>query len=208
MKKFLVLAVMGVFMTGCATLISGSKQSISISANVDGADVSIVDIKENKETYLGKTPYIGEAPRLKQAKIVVKKEGYKTAEILLESDTNMAFLVNIFCSGVFGTSTDFSSGAIYKYAPGSYMANLAPGKKTADIKKFNKESSMRIFALLNYDRICGDLAVGNGQYLDSIYALYGAKDELSKKDILGFVRKTQNESASTPEFAQRLSERM
>ena len=210
MKKFLVLVSMGVFLTSCATVVSGSKQSISITSNVEGASISLINMSSNKETPLGKTPFIGNAPRYKSAKLVIKKEGFKTAEILLGSETNWVFLAGAMSpySGLSSTSTDFSTGAIYKYAPASYMANLEPAGSASNLKKFQKESSIRIFALLNYDRLCNDIAFGKGKYLDSVNDFYGAKDDAAKLNVLSFVKEAQVKSESVPDFAQRLSQRI
>lgn len=193
---------------GCATMISGSSQVISVNSNINDADVTLVDLQNNKEISLGKTPFCGAVPRLKMAKLIVKKDGYKPAEIALGSDANLMFLVNVFNPfGLCGTTTDYSNGSVYQYSPSNFMADLAPGKAVKS-GRFVKESRMRQFALLNYDRISDDLAAGRGQYLDSIYDLCGAKTPSSKCEILGFVSEAHKASRSIPEFANAMAARM
>ena len=208
MKKFIALLFAGVLMSGCATILDGRSQVLTVSSNVDGAEVILVT-SSGSETVIGKTPYVGPVKRIKNGKLAVKKDGFKTIEIALTTDTNpyaFANLLSIYFSTT-GTSTDYSTGALYKYAPESYMANLEP-KTVASKQQFQKESSMRIFALLNYDRICGDIAFGKGEYLNSIYEMYGAKNDADRSNILSFVKNVQANADSIPVFANALASRI
>ncbi len=73
MKRFLVAAVAIAFVqTGCATIISGKSQTISVNANVEGADVMF------NEQPLGKTPLVVKLKRGQEGTLSVQKDGYET----------------------------------------------------------------------------------------------------------------------------------
>jgi hypothetical protein len=201
MKKLLALVSMGILLSGCASIISGKTQVITVTSNTEGAEVSIVNLDNNQVFILGNTPFTGASPRISKAKLVVKKEGFKTAEIALSSETNMVFLVNILSSGVFGTSTDYSTGALYKYSPNAFLANLEPNRSALEIEKFRKESAVRVFAVMNYDCLSSDLAQGKGEYLNSLYELYNAKTTIQKNNVCSFAREAHAQSSSVTDFA-------
>lgn len=209
MKKiaFLSCIAFALAFAGCASIVNGSTQIITVSSNVEGADIVLVDLEKNTEVSIGKTPFTGPIQRLKNGKLIVKKDGSKPVEVVLTSEVNPLIVGNILCGGTLGTSTDYGTGALWRYSPASYMANLAPGKAGLT-ERFQKESKMRHFALLNYDRISDDLASGKGQYLDSICDLYGANTSESKREVVSFVAETHKSSVSIPEFANRMAARM
>jgi hypothetical protein len=210
MKKILALISLGIFLSGCATLISGKTQAMTLNSSVEGVEMSIVDLDENRLVYLGKTPMVANVPRLKNAKLIAKKEGFRTSELVIRTETNMFYLLNIL--GVYfstsSTSTDYSSGALYKYSPNSYYANLEPAGGAQEIEKFRKESAVRVFVLMNYDRLGTDIAQGKGEYLNSLYELYNAKTEAQKNFVRDNAKTTHSTAASAPEFANVLGSKI
>ena len=107
--------------SGCATIISGSSQSLSVSSNVSGAKVYI------DEEFVGNTPLlITDLKRSKKNKLLtIEKEGYQTSQILLESTVNSVFWVNIFSGGAaFGSTTDYASESMFKYADSNIVVDL------------------------------------------------------------------------------------
>lgn len=209
MKKFITTTAAAALLlsAGCASIISGSEQLITVTSNVEGADVIIVDLKKNKEYPLGKTPFTGKAPRLGMAKLVVKKVGYKTSELALASSTNMVTLGNILSGGTFGTSTDSSTGAIYEYSVSQYLANLEPASTATELEQFKRESPIRVFAVMNYDRIGADVAAGNGSYLNSLYSLMNADTAPAKATAFEAIKNAYASEDSIPAFANILAKR-
>jgi uncharacterized protein YceK len=204
MKKFFVMALLVALVPGCASIISGSKQNISVNSNVAGADVILHDLEKKTDEKLGVTPFTGLAPRVKSAKLIVKKDGYKPVEVLMATEVEGVFWANIFCGGTTGSSTDFSTGAMWKYSPNSYMANLEPGSKGAQLEQFKKESPVRVFAVMNYDRLSSNISTGKGEYLDSLYVLVGAKTQNDKAKAFVKIQNAQSKAVSIPDFADRL----
>jgi hypothetical protein len=203
MKKIFVMAFLMAFVPGCATFIKGTKQYISVNSNIPGADVILHNLDSKKEEKLGETPFTGQASKIKNAKLIVKKDGYKSVEILMTTEIEGVFWANIFNSAI-SSSTDYSTDAMWKYAPNSYMANLEPGSKGALLEQFKKESPVRIFAIMNYDRLNSNISAGKGEYLDSLYELFGANTMKDKAEIFAKIQDAQVKANSIPDFADRL----
>lgn len=107
-----IVCVVGMvgFLGGCATILSGSTQSINVttetgkkySASIDGQKYTVPAViqltRENKD----KTMILDECPDQKT---------------LFHKEINPVFFVNILSGGVFGSTTDYASGDMWKYQP-------------------------------------------------------------------------------------------
>lgn len=126
MKLLLAAAVAGLmlFQVGCATILKGDMQPISVNSNVDDAEVYINGSK------VGETPFIGQVKRTKTlSTLEVKKDGYKTKKIMLDTSVEPVFWVNLLSGGVFGSTTDYATESMWKYAPSTINLDLEPVKK-------------------------------------------------------------------------------
>lgn len=126
MKLLLAAAVAGLmlFQVGCATILKGDMQPISVNSNVDDAEVYI------NGTKVGETPFIGQVKRTKTlSTLEVKKDGYKTKKIMLDTSVEPVFWVNIIMGGPLGSTTDYASESMWKYAPSTINLDLEPVKK-------------------------------------------------------------------------------
>lgn len=207
MRNLLLLMISALFFVSCATIISGSDQMIKVDSNIEGAKITIIKSDEKDESKktidVGKTPFNGKVPRITNAILQVEKAGYKTQKINMNTETNMVFLLNILIGGTTGTSTDYSTGALFKYAPGSYMANLEPaGNADINMKNFKKESLIRIFSIVNFDKLNKEIATGKGKYLNTLYELYGANTKTDKDQKLTRMRDALMKSYTIPGFAE------
>src|SRR6267378_8044145 len=107
--------------TGCASVLCGPKQTFSVGSKPIGADVVVYDsrgekIRENK------TPCVltlaREKPDTDRANyvVVIKKQGFASAQIPITSAVNKAFFLNIFSAGI-GFFVDPATGAMWTLAP-------------------------------------------------------------------------------------------
>jgi hypothetical protein len=149
---------------GCASIVKGTTQSITVSSNVDGADVFLDGIK------IGTTPFAGPVPKSK-ATLMVQKAGYKTANVSLSTTLEPMFWGNIITGGTLGSITDFASGAAYQYAPAAYQVDLKPEGQASN--GFERRAAARKFAMVYVDRIAADLAQGSGEHLSALLTLVG-----------------------------------
>lgn len=107
------------YLCGCATIIKGDNQPLTVNSNVEGADVYLDGMK------IGTTPFSGLVPRKKGPTILlVKYEGYKDRKITIDTTVEPVFFVNILSGGVLGSTTDFASESMFKYAPSTYHVDL------------------------------------------------------------------------------------
>jgi len=123
MKKIALISLVALSITGCSTILNGKTQSISVDSNVKGAEVMI------NQVVVGQTPFVGQAPRTQAPQITVRKDGYETKTIVAETAFEPVFWGNIIFGGFFGSTTDNSTGAMYKYAPAAFNVELKPAEK-------------------------------------------------------------------------------
>ncbi|MGZ3790559.1 MAG: PEGA domain-containing protein [Bacteriovorax sp.] len=120
MKIFLGLSLVSVLLASCATTIKGSTQAVSIDSNVKGAEIVV-----NGET-VGTTPYNGPIKKDPSTTVTIKKEGYQSKTIVLNTNFEPTFFGNILFLylGVFSTTTDYMNSSMYKYAPATFQIDL------------------------------------------------------------------------------------
>jgi len=174
MNKTTIILGIAIFMllicVGCATIISGTTQTITINSNVPGADVRLDGVT------IGTTPFIGKIKRKSSsANITVSHPDYEPQSVYLISGVNIAWLGNFLLGGTTGTTTDIASGAFYQYYPDSYYAQLVPLQKGS--LGFQEETIIRAFAMINHSQIAIDANVENGEYLIALADLMQSKME-------------------------------
>ena len=109
--------------TGCASILDGTEQEISIASTPEDAHVEIktlggIKIKE------GKTPLNIELGKDEDYKVTVSLEGYEENEVFLSGEINPTVWGNILCGGVIGFIIDFSNGAAYDLEPDMIHVDL------------------------------------------------------------------------------------
>src|SRR5688500_13529188 len=130
--------------SACATVMQRKNQTITVTSNVEGADV-LLDGQR-----LGTTPFAGVAPKHKSMPMV-QKAGYQTASLALSKTLEPAFWGNIIIGGTLGSITDFATGAAYQYAPASYQVELRSASQSeAD---FAAQVKLRGFAMIYMNEI-------------------------------------------------------
>lgn len=115
MKKFFGLAVvsMALFLTSCATLVNGTKQTVSFNSEPSGATVILVN-KKGLETTIGTTPMVTAIPR-KTKDVKFSSEGYYTETYNARANASLHWLywVDAFC-GLVPAIVDISTGSYIK----------------------------------------------------------------------------------------------
>jgi len=123
MKTFstLLLAATMLFMTSCATLFTGTKQTVLINSKPSGAKLQVDGIDR------GRTPT---AVRLKKGYdgqvLTLKAEGFETKLFQPETAFNGFAVLNLF--NIFFWGIDAATGALWKYDPKFYEIELEPNK--------------------------------------------------------------------------------
>lgn len=122
--SFLVIGV--ITLCGCATIIDGTTQEITIDSNPQGATVYVTTIKDGvlgPKTEAGQTPLTVLVPR-KDGAIIVEKEGYQSQQVELVRGMNPWVFGDVLMTSLLSTSIDTSTGASNEYDPDQYFVEL------------------------------------------------------------------------------------
>ena len=126
MKKFLSIGLLTLSIlstTSCATIFTGTKDSVTFNSKPDGAVVVFKGV--DKCT----TPCTTEISRsLGKQMVLIKKDGYENKEFKLEKNFNAVTLVNILFGGIIGFGVDLATGSFVKYSPKAYSVDLVEKK--------------------------------------------------------------------------------
>lgn len=128
--SFLVSAVIALFLiTGCATIIHGTRQSVAISSNPSKAVVTI-DGQER-----GSTPLTVDLKRNDTHSVKIELDGYLPYELNLNKKVDGWIAGNIIFGGLIGLAVDAITGGMYKLSPDEIMAELKTSNNTAQVSK-------------------------------------------------------------------------
>ncbi|MGE0074910.1 MAG: PEGA domain-containing protein [Sphaerochaetaceae bacterium] len=118
MKKISLLVAVIVLVlafTGCATILKGSSQDISIDSNPSGAKVFVDGAQ------VGTTPLSVDLKKNKHSSIRVVKDGYEPQQQPLQKEYDMITILNAFWDW---STTDLITGNAFQYAPDAYYFQL------------------------------------------------------------------------------------
>lgn len=120
MNKILTLfifSVVTVSFSSCATIFSGSRQTVKIQSVPPGADIYVEGEK------VGKTPADVELKRgFSPESVVLKKEGFENKEVSMHTTLNPVAIINL--GSLLGWGIDAATGAMMKYEKKFYEVTL------------------------------------------------------------------------------------
>ena len=118
------LAALGTMLSGCATIVNGTTQSISVQSEpVQGAQCTL---NNGVGTWYVVTPGSVTVHKSKtDITALCKKDGYADATQNIPARFNGATLGNVIAGGIVGIGVDAASGANYNY-PALTMVSLVP----------------------------------------------------------------------------------
>lgn len=145
-KRFVIYATTLVLLfsfSSCATLFTGTSDTISFNTNPEGAVVYIDGLE------VCTTPCTVPVKRsLTDEMAEFRLDGYKTRVITLDREFNVVSILNF--AGLLGWAVDAATGAIFKYGRKSYDLNLEPerilyGKEMRKIELNTVEKTADIY---------------------------------------------------------------
>ena len=119
--KILPLACL-LLLQSCATIVSGSRQTIRFNSMPAAATVYINEVE------IGKTPVEKDLKRNQEYQVAIKMDGYKPYTTTLSKKFNEWYIGNIVFGGIIGLVVDPITGAMYKLTPNELTARLAEDK--------------------------------------------------------------------------------
>ena len=124
--KFVNAVTSGVLvftLLGCASIVDGGRKTVSIKSQPSEAKVTVYD-KKGAEVVVGQTPALFPLKRsggffmTAKYRIVIEKQGYKTAEVEVKSTINGWYFGNIIFGGLLGLLIiDPATGAMWTLSP-------------------------------------------------------------------------------------------
>jgi hypothetical protein len=156
---------------GCATIFTGTQDTITISATPETASI----FKDGRLLGAGSVTFAADRSAFGTfSKIRVEANGYDSQEFQLDRRFNPAAIGNL--TFVFSWTTDVLSGSVMKYSPTSYHVTLRP--KTANID--HRSMYVDQFALLFQFRIVSELARGEESSI-GLFAELAFPDDPAKR---------------------------
>lgn len=134
---FSLMCCVSLVCTSCATIVHGTRQSISISSMPSEACVWV------DRTFVGRTPIIVEMTRKDNHVVCIQLEGYQPYEAVFTRQMSGWVFGNIVFGGVIGLAVDAISGGLYKLTPEQVHAQMA-----ADHMAYTKQSSDSYIAVV------------------------------------------------------------
>ncbi len=116
-KVYILLAAIALTMTSCATIFTGSKDTLRFDSNPEGATVLIDGIE------VCKTPCTTKVKRSLSDKLAeIRLENYETRVITLDREFNAVSVLNL--GFLLGWGVDAATGALMKYDKKAYDIEL------------------------------------------------------------------------------------
>lgn len=122
-RRFLPLCL-ALAIGGCATIMQGSSEQISVASTPTGAQV-FVDGRE-----AGITPMIANLSRKDRHVLSIRMDGYRPYELPIARSVSGWVAGNLVFGGVPGLIVDAVTGGMYKLTPTQVTATLGEGAAT------------------------------------------------------------------------------
>ncbi len=140
-KMSLVAAWLGITVVlapGCASIVHGSGQEVSISSDPSGAYVFVDGQK------MGRTPMSANLKRKRSHQLVVHKDGYKDEDRIIQRVLSGTVAGNILAGGFIGWGVDAITGAQWRLVPTTLHVKLDPlPSGTGPVSSENRTSALR-----------------------------------------------------------------
>lgn len=114
MKKLSILAL-AIAVSGCASIIDGKNQNVNLVPSTSGKVAATVTSPSGVQEVT--LPTVIHTERAKEDIIVKVEENscYEESTQAIKSSVNPLILGNVICGGLFGSTTDFATGAAWEY---------------------------------------------------------------------------------------------
>ncbi|MFA6508834.1 MAG: hypothetical protein WCT14_22235 [Treponemataceae bacterium] len=122
MKKVLAIVSLVALLSGCATIVSGTKQKVKISSEPNRAQI-VITAASGQEFYKGGPTEI-ELPRNNAYTVEITMAGYQPQKVMITKGFNAWFVGNLLCGGIPGGVVDLLTGAMWNLEPDTINLTL------------------------------------------------------------------------------------
>lgn len=120
----LAAVLSAVFFYGCASIFTGTDQTVSINSSPTKADFVVKEMKGGVEVTSGTTPATIKLAKKNEYTVAIKLPGYKDATVAITQSLQGWFWGNLICGGVVGMIIDYVDGAMWDLEPNQVMISL------------------------------------------------------------------------------------
>jgi len=165
-RALLVLPLVSalIHLNGCATIFTGTTDTLTFDASVPGVRLTI------DGQYKGELPLTLTMSRNflhgGEFKAKFEKAGYETQEFLLKREFNYVAILDV-TSIVTSGGVDLLTGSLMKFSPTEYHIQMLQTGKSPKSADFERSKSLYRYALTNYRNVQRDISRGGGEYLAS-----------------------------------------
>ena len=198
MKNLLLILSILIFISSCATIMTGKTQEITFDSEPQGVEVAV------NGRIIGKTPTTIQLDKKKDQSVSFKLEGYKTQTRRLETKIQGFFWGNIVLGGFIGSTTDGITGGMHEYSPNQYYITLSKDKNVSTTIYGSEKAKVKEFIVVSYGSLMIDLSRGKGDYLDSLLSMLDVK-ESNKNDSIRKIKSLSEIYDVIPEFAEQVA---
>lgn len=111
--------------TGCATVVSGTKQEVHLTSHPAVADI-VITSDAGIDVFTGRTPAVVRLPRKESYTVSAKVPGHAPVKARIDQELNGWFCGNILCGGIVGGIVDYVTGAMWNLDPEMLSVSLVP----------------------------------------------------------------------------------
>jgi hypothetical protein len=203
----MLAGVAAVLLQGCATIFTGTYDTLNFDGNVPGVRLTIDGM------YQGELPLTVDMSRNfvggRRFLARFEREGYVTQEFQLNREFNAVSILDI-SSPLTSGGVDVLTGSIMKFSPRDYHVQMLEKSDSAASLTFRRSLELYRFALTNHARLQEDIARGGGKHLDTFAWLVCNGDEAAARLLLAasIERAAGLVSAPTPHQFVREVDRM
>jgi len=126
----LVLAGVSLLLSSCASIVSGTKQKVTVSSEPAKAQIVVIG-NDGKEYYKGEPGEL-KLPRSKTYTVEVSMNGYVTQKVSIDRSFNMWFVGNVCFGGIPGMVIDLITGALWNLEPDTINITLKTAMLNSD----------------------------------------------------------------------------
>lgn len=115
-KIFISFAFGAILLTiGCASIMSGTNQNVSVQSKPDGAKATFYN-RKGEAVSSQQTPFMISLKRFEKYKLKIEKEQYEPLEVQLKKGLNGWYVGNVIFGGIIGLLIiDPGTGAMWSY---------------------------------------------------------------------------------------------
>ena len=152
-------------LSGCATIFTGTTDTLKFDANVPGVRLTI------DGQYKGELPLTLTLSRNfmngEQFKAKFERTGYQTQEFQLKREFNYVAILDVTSIPTSG-GIDLLTGSLMKFSPDEYHVQMLKKGESPGSAGFERSKRLYRYALMNYRKVQLDIIHGGGEYLESL----------------------------------------